>query len=47
MKTFIREIPIERLTDQELKKYEDRDYKIEWKAESIEIWYIPEMEKAA
>lgn len=39
-RTFIREIPIDRLTDKDLKYFETQGYEIIWKEESVEIWAI-------
>lgn len=37
-RTFVREIPIDRLTDKELAYFEKQGYEIEWKEDSVEIW---------
>ena len=37
-KTFVREIPIDKLTDKELAYFEKQGYTIEWKEESVEVW---------
>ncbi len=39
-RTFVREIPIERLTDAIIDSYEKRGFEIIWKEESVEIWAI-------
>ena len=37
-RTFIREIPINKLTDEILNDYIKRGFEIVWKEESIEVW---------
>ncbi len=37
-RTFIREIPIEKLTDAIIKDYEARGFEIVYKEDSVEIW---------
>jgi hypothetical protein len=39
-KTFIREVPIDRLTDKEMEYFEKQGYEIVWKEDSIEVWAI-------
>lgn len=39
-RTFIREVPIERITDAMVKDYEARGFEIVWKEDSIEVWAI-------
>ena len=35
---FIREIPAEKITDEQIKYYEERGFKLVWKEDSVEIW---------
>ena len=47
MKTFIREISADRLTDAIIKDYEMKGYRIDYKADSVEIWYDETLEAKA
>lgn len=38
MKYFIREIPLERLTDKIVKDLEDQGFTLEYKIDSVEVW---------
>lgn len=39
-RTFIREIPIDRFTDKDLKYFTEMGYEIEWKEDSVEIYAV-------
>jgi len=39
-RTFIREIPLDKLTDAMLKDYELRGFEIVWLVDSVEIWAV-------
>lgn len=38
--TFIREIPIEKITDKVVEDYERRGLKLVYKEESVEVWAV-------
>ncbi len=38
--TFIREIPVNKITDELVQEYEAKGYKIVYKTDSIEIWAV-------
>ncbi len=37
-KTFIREVPVDKLTDKMIKDYEDRGFELVYKDDSVEVW---------
>lgn len=39
-RTFLREIPIDKFTDKDLKYFTDQGYDIVWKDESVEIYAV-------